>query len=125
MHLVHYLNTLEKNSQWNADTVYSIRKKSYQFMLRDEVLWSQQKKKSHILLRIIDTNKEKSKILQNLHDFDIADHKGGETIYERVKKVYWWPSMYVDVGEYVKTCKVCQLYSKVKHRDGLVPRWLS
>jgi hypothetical protein len=28
--------------------------------------------------------------------------------------------VYVDVSKYVETCNVCQLYSKVQHKDGLV-----
>jgi hypothetical protein len=31
--------------------------------------------------------------------------------------------MYVDVSTYVETCKICQVYSKVKHRDGLNPTY--
>jgi hypothetical protein len=40
-----YISTLEKDPQWNADTFNRIRKKSYQFMLRDGVLWRHPKKK--------------------------------------------------------------------------------
>ena len=118
-----YLSTLEKDPLWNADTFNRIRKKSYLFMLRDGVLWKHPKKKGQMLLRVIGTNKEKTEILRNLHDFDTAGHKGREATYERVKRLYWWPGMYVDVSEYVETCKVCQLYSKVQHRDGLVPTY--
>jgi hypothetical protein len=103
-----------------VDTFNRIRKKSYLFMLRDGVLWRHPKKKGHMLLRVIGTNKEKIEILRNLHDFDTAGHKGREATYERVKRLYWWRGMYLNVSEYVETCKVYQLYSKIQHRDGLV-----
>jgi hypothetical protein len=69
VHIRRYLSTLEKDPQWNPDTFNRIRKKSCQFMLRDGVLWRHSKKKGHILLWVIGTNKEKKEILQHLNDF--------------------------------------------------------
>ncbi len=57
-------------------------------MLRDGVLWRHPNKKGHILLRVIGMSKEKIEILQNLHDFDTAGHKGREATYKRVKRLY-------------------------------------
>jgi hypothetical protein len=118
-----YLSTLEKDPQWSADVFSRIRKKSYQFMLRDGVSLRHPKKKCHIFLRVIGTNKEKTQILQNLHNFDSASHKEREATYKREKRLYWWPGMYMNVSEYVETYKVYQLYSKVQHRDRLVPTY--
>jgi hypothetical protein len=116
-----YLSILEKDLLWNAGTHNKIRKKFYLFMLRDGVLWRYLKKKGHILLWVVGTNNEKKEILQNLQNFDTTGHKGRKATYERVKRLYWWPGVYVDVSKYMETCKVCQLYFKVQHRDGLVP----
>jgi PHD/YefM family antitoxin component YafN of YafNO toxin-antitoxin module len=83
-----YLSTLEKDPLWSADTFNRITKKSYLFMLRDAVIWRHARKKGHMLLRVIGTNKEKTEILRNLHDFDNGGHKKREATYERVKRLY-------------------------------------
>jgi hypothetical protein len=118
-----YLSTLQRDPEWSNQEFNKIRKRSYQFMVREGVLWKQPKKNGYLLLRVVGTEEEKLEILHNLHDFDMAGHKGREATYDKVRRLYWWPRLYLDVSEYVETCKVCQLYSKVKHRDGLNPTY--
>ena len=118
-----YLSSLQKDPQWSTQEFNKIRRKSYKFLVKVGVLWKHSKKKGYLLLRVIGRDKEKQEILQGLHDVDMAGHKGREATYDKVRRLYWWPGMYVDVSEYVASCKVCQLYSKVKHRDGLNPTY--
>ena len=118
-----YLASLEKDPTWSEEAYSKIRKKSYHFMVREGLLWRHSKTKSGMLLRVVGKEEERRQVLQNLHDFEVAEHKGRDATYEKVRQLYWWPGMYVDVSTYVETCKVCQVYSKVKHRDGLNPTY--
>lgn len=123
LQLGRYLSSLQRDPQWSNEDFSKIRKKSHQFMVKNGVLWKHPKKKGFSYLRVIGKKEEKQQILQQFHDSDMAGHKGREASYEGIRRMYWWPGMYVDVKEYVETCKVCQLYSKVKHRDGLNPTY--
>jgi len=123
LQLGRYLTTLQQDPEWSKQDFNNIRKRSYQFMVREGFLWKLPKKKGHLCLRVIGKEEEKQEILQNLHDSNMAGHKGREATYDKIRKLYWWPGMYVDVKEYVESCKVCQLYSKIKHRDGLNPTY--
>lgn len=116
-----YLCTLEADKEWTTEEFKRIRKKAYNFLLKEGFLWKRPKKKGHIPLRVIDTQEEKLQILQYCHDMDVAGHKGVHSTYEKVKELYWWRGVYKDVRQYVETCEVCQLYSKVRHRDELHP----
>jgi hypothetical protein len=40
------------------------------------------------------------------------------------KEKYRWPGIYTDVAAYVETCKVCQMFLNVRHRDELHPTYL-
>mgnify|MGYP000412079457 CR=1 FL=1 len=40
-------------------------------------------------------------------------------MFAKLKEKYWWPSIYKDVATYVETCKECQMFSNVHHRDEL------
>jgi len=44
-------------------------------------------------------------------------HMGGKRTKERIAYTFYWPSMYDDCREFVKTCKVCKLKKRVTYRD--------
>jgi transposase InsO family protein len=46
--------------------------------------------------------------LQRLHDDALAGHLGRDKTLARVRAEFWWPSLSVDVAEYVAKCDVCQ-----------------
>ena len=116
-----YLSTLEGDESWTQEDFKKIRKKSYGFLLKEGFLWKRPRKRGHVPLRVVDTKGEKLRILQHYHDSDMAGHKGVQSTYEKIQELYWWRGIYKDVRQYVETCEVCQLYSKIRHRDELHP----
>ena len=40
-----------------------------------------------------------------------------------MKERYWWKGIYKDVADFVGSCETCQLYSSIRHRDGLHPTY--
>jgi len=53
-------------------------------MVREGLLWRLPKKKGHLLLRVVGKEEEKQDILHELHDANMARHKGREATYERI-----------------------------------------
>jgi transposase InsO family protein len=51
---------------------------------------------------------EKDIILNGLHSNSLAGHFGKDNTYQRIKQKYYWPKMYLDIEEFVKTCEICQ-----------------
>lgn len=119
----HYLSTLERNTRWSDEEFSKIRKKAYKFMLKDGYLWRRPKARGQVPLRVLDTEGEKTQVLQEAHDFEASGHRGVQATYEKLRRFYWWNGMYVDVREYVGSCETCQYYSKIQHRDGLNPTY--
>jgi len=85
-----YLSTLEADERLTIEEFKKIRKRAYDFFLKEGFLWKRPKKKGHIPLRVIDTENEKHQILQHCHDSDAVGHKGVQSTYEKVKELYWW-----------------------------------
>ena len=42
------------------------------------------------------------------HDVPIADHLGRDKTRQRLLRRFFWPTVFRDVEEYCKTCRVCQ-----------------
>ena len=53
-------------------------------------------------------------VMKQAHDEVLACHQGSERTYERVRDSCWWPNMYKDVQNWVRTCPTCQLHGEKK-----------
>jgi hypothetical protein len=118
-----YLSTLERDPNWTSEEFARVRRKSYGFQLKEGFLWRLPKILDGVPLRVVGDDNTKKKILEELHDAEAAGHRGVQGTYDRIRGLYWWAGMYTDVRLYVETCKTCQVYSKVRHRDGLKPTY--
>lgn len=47
-------------------------------------------------------------LLHDHHDAPIAGHLGRDKVYAALSRVFYWPNMWNDVADYVKTCETCQ-----------------
>ncbi|KAL8143389.1 hypothetical protein V2J09_016421 [Rumex salicifolius] len=50
----------------------------------------------------------KLKIFQWLHDSSLGGHSGRDATLHRIKALFFWPRMTVEVQNYVRNCSVCQ-----------------
>ena len=47
-------------------------------------------------------------LLHEFHDSLYGGHYGGDHVYEKVRKYFYWPRMHKDVTEYTGSCDLCQ-----------------
>ncbi|KAL3686292.1 hypothetical protein R1sor_008866 [Riccia sorocarpa] len=118
-----YLSTLERRGDWNEAEFKKIRQKAYGFLLRDGYLWKRPKRMDGDFLRVVDDEDTKLELLKEFHETLWARHRGVWATYTKLNERYWWKGMYNDVDKFVGSCLHCQFYSKVRHRDGLVPTY--
>ncbi|KAL3682085.1 hypothetical protein R1sor_000107 [Riccia sorocarpa] len=116
-----YLSSLEKREDWNDAEFKKIRQKAYGFLLREGYIWKQPKRRDGEFLRVVDDEDTKMELLKECHEALWAGHRGVWATYMKLKERYWWKGMYSDVDKFVGSCLHCQFYSKVRHRDGLIP----
>ena len=76
------------------------------------------------------TGKRKVKVLQNfqvipllqvLHDSPTAGHAGVNKIFQVVQQRYYWPQMFEDIRNYVKTCNNCQRRGGLQKNNTIHP----
>ncbi|KAL3687707.1 hypothetical protein R1sor_014016 [Riccia sorocarpa] len=116
-----YLSSLEKPEGCSDAEFKKVRHKAYGFLLHEGYLWKRPKRRDGVLLRVVDDRDTKLQLLKEFHDTLWAGHCGIWATYTKLKERYWWKGMYSDVDKFVGSCLHCQFYSKVRHRDGLVP----
>jgi hypothetical protein len=51
----------------------------------------------------------KTEILNECHDSRTAGHTGVEKTTELIARKFYWPGMYREIDEYVRSCHVCQM----------------
>ena len=51
---------------------------------------------------------QREKILKECHDSEMGGHMGIDKTFERIRKDFFWPRMFMDISEYVKSCLICQ-----------------
>src|SRR6266542_4203057 len=76
------------------------------------------------------TGKRKVKVLQNfqiipllqvLHDSSTAGHAGVNKIFQMVQQCYYWPQMFEDIRNYIKTCDDCQRRGELQKNNIIHP----
>lgn len=68
------------------------------------------------LRRLIAPENLKEQILQESHDSVLAGHFGFDRTYARLCESYWWPSMYNNIKDYVRSCEKCQKSRRVNKK---------
>ena len=96
-----------------------IRKKAYKYFLKDGALWRHAKKKNGTPMRVVCKLEDRQKLMSEFHDSVFAGHQGIWATFAKLKEKYWWSGIYKYVATYVETCKECQMFSNVHHRDEL------
>lgn len=118
-----YLSMLRQQEGWLNKTFKEIRHISYNYLLRDGLLWKRPKRKDGISLRVVDDAKTKNEVLEEFHDSLWTEHRGIWATYNKIKEQYWWKGLYKDVEDFVASCTKCQLQSKMRYRNEFHPTY--
>ena len=60
-------------------------------------------------------------LLQVLYNSLTAGHAGVDKIFQMVQQRYYWPQMFEDIRNYVKTCNDCQQRGGLKKNNIIHP----
>ena len=77
------------------------------FELKNNYLYRRDKRKNGNLLRVI-RRYEMEPVLYMTHNDPTAAHFGIEIMFNKIRDRYFWPKMYEDIRNYVKSCDACQ-----------------
>ncbi|KAL3692893.1 hypothetical protein R1sor_006544 [Riccia sorocarpa] len=118
-----YLSTLQRKEGWTDAEYRRIRRKSYNYLLRDGYLWKRPKRSDGTPLRVVCGIENQRELIKEFHESLWAGHRGIWATFMKLKERYWWKNIYRDVVAFVESCVTCQMYSNIRHRDGLRPTY--
>ena len=56
-----------------------------------------------------------------MHEYPLEAHKGARTMSQKIRRQYYWDTVYQDCKNYVKTCRACQFQGKPQKNNELHP----
>ena len=90
------------------------------FVIKNNYLYRKDKRKINNLLRVIRTY-EMEAVLYMMHNSPTSGHFSTDIMFDKVRSRYFWPQMYENIREYVKSCDACQRRGKPKTQQQLHP----
>jgi hypothetical protein len=105
-----YLSTLRRDeASRTTDDFHCIRKKAYNYLLKDGHLWRHPQKNNGIPMCVVCKLEEQHRLIKEFHDSAWVGHRGVWATFAKLKEKYWWLGFYKNVTTCVETCKNCQI----------------
>src|SRR5581483_11516195 len=114
--LMQYLDTLIFPAGLDEMEKKKLRKIAVYYIIRNNLLFKNIRGE---LKRVI-TKDQVESILYNLHQDLNAAHLGTDAVFEKVRERYFWPQMFEDVRNYVKTCDTYQRRGGPNRKEPLI-----
>lgn len=90
------------------------------FIIKNNYLYRKDKRKEGNLLRVIRSH-EMEAVLYMMHNSPTAGHFSTEIMFDKIRSRYYWPQLYENIREYVRSCDACQRRGKSKTQQQLHP----
>ncbi|CAG8727518.1 11605_t:CDS:2, partial [Cetraspora pellucida] len=119
-HLKAYLLYRRCPTFFNNDQQKRLEKQSKFFLVWDGVLYKKDRRQKNNKLKVLRVG-EVDPILALVHDYPLGAHFGKDIMFNKIRDYYYWPQMYDDIREYVRTCERCQKQSHRKSKEPLHP----
>jgi len=113
----HYLINHKLPSSTPSDIKQLALRKIHEFTLKnDKLYWIKNDAERKVIQR-----HEMEEILFNLHGSQLGGHFNTEATFNKAKRNYYWPRMYKEVENYVRSCDVCQRLGNKRKVEPLHP----
>merc|ERR1711893_365423 len=82
----------------------------YKYAVKNDILVRVQgdKKSQDAHSKVVVPSKYREEVTRLAHESIMSGHQAKARTYDKVASQFYWPNMYNDVGEYVRTCDICQ-----------------
>lgn len=117
--LIYYLTKNEYPEALTDSQQESLRKQAKNFEVFHNLLYKIDRR-THKKIRVIRPY-EMEAVLFMFHNDPLAAHASIERMMDKMKTRYYWPQMYENIKEYVKSCDICQRRGNYKRKEPLHP----
>jgi hypothetical protein len=107
-HIIHFLQTLSVPSDLTKTQGRDLKLKAMNFCINGNLLFW--KNPIGLLLRCMN-QEEAAKVMIEFHNSERGGHHYWKTTAHKIlRSGYYWPSLFSDVCEFVRTCDKCQIF---------------
>ena len=119
--LIEYLSHLQVPEHETPTTQQEIEKMANHYFVWNRLLYRQH----HGQQLLVIPAHRKEEILSASHDHHMAGHQGVKNTYQRLSGKYYWPTMFEDIRQLVKTYDICQKRRREKEIELMQPTKIS
>lgn len=119
-HLKYFLQTDILPTDIPAKQAKTIFKQSKFFIVKNNIIYKKDRRNQNNLLKVLQTF-EIEPILFLTHNHPLGGHFGTDIMFNKIRNLYYWPQMYVNIRDYVKSCDSCQRRGKKRLEGPLNP----
>jgi Integrase zinc binding domain/Integrase core domain len=128
MELQHYYqlrNYLQHNkfpNEFNQTQQKQLQSQSKFFEIKNNILYKKDRRRKtrNQLLKVIQKH-EIEPILYLLHNHPTGAHLGVDKVFEKARNKYYWPQMFENIKNYIRSCDRCQRRGKYRTPGPLHP----
>jgi hypothetical protein len=120
--LKNYLQTNKFPNDFNQTQQKLLQTQSKFFEVKNNILYKKDRRKKtrNQLLQVIQKH-EIEPILYLFHNHPTGAHLGVDKVFEKIRNKYFWPQMFENVKEYIRSCDRCQRRGKYRIPGPLHP----
>ena len=115
--MIEYLSYLQVPEHVPPTTRREIEKTANHYFVQNRLLY----RRHHGQQLLVIPAYRKEEILSASHDHHMAGHQGVKNTYQRLSGKYYWPTMFEDIRQLVKTCDICQKRRREKEIELMQP----
>jgi hypothetical protein len=103
---------------WMSEQRRQLRQQANHYIVQDNLLFKRNKDGNP--LRVI-LKSDVAKLLHNMHSVPNAGHFGIKATIDKTRQRYFWPTMGIDIKNYVESCDACQRQGKPVRTEEMRP----
>jgi hypothetical protein len=103
---------------WTSEQRRQLRQQANHYIVQDNLLFKRNKDGNP--LRVI-LKSDVAKLLHNMHSVPNAGHFGIKATIDKTRQRYFWPTMGIDIKNYVESCDACQRQGKPVRTEEMRP----
>lgn len=120
--LVQYLSKQKFPFSFDTQQQNCLISKSKFFELKNNLLYKKDRRKRtcNQLLQVLQSH-EIEPILYMLHNHPLGRHLGTDKVFNKVQDLYYWPQIYDNIKDYIRSCDSCQRRGQKQNKEELQP----
>ena len=118
--IFNFLSNKEYPTNFHTKQQKQLKTQAEHYTIKHNLLYKKDRNNTNQLIRVVQQG-EMGPVLYMFHNDPTAAHASAERMMDKMKTRYFWPQMFQDIRDYVKSCDNCQRRGRSKRNSPLHP----